>query len=305
MISRISNPLCLAVICCTGLATVGQVCAAESAEEISKVQAAAYVAAFDKQDSKALAAMFTEDAQYAVNEGDGVSGRDAIAAQTKEFFSATPEAKLEIVVESSRFLTPEVISEKGFATVTTGDDVETTQYTATQVLKDGKWLIAELQEITLPSADPSADALSSLEWIIGKWKVESEGIDAETEATWTLNGHFITRTTRIAQQDGDPFVSVEVIGYDPVAAQLQSWTVDNEGGFGSNIWRRDGDKWLVRSKATAPDGGQSSSQHILTVLDEGRFGLETINRILDGEALPNRDQIEIVRIPESKEPAKK
>ena len=123
-----------------------------------------------------------------------------------------------------------------------------------------------------------------------------ELIDAETEATWTLNGHFITPTTRIARGDEDAFVSVEVIGYDPVADQIQSWVVDNEGGFGSNLWRRDGNKWLVRSKATSPDGGQSSSQHILTVLDEKRFGLETINRILDGEALPNRDQIEIVRM---------
>ena len=232
-------------------------------------------------------------------------GETAIAAQTKAFFASTPGAKLEIMVESSRFLTPEVILEKGFATVSDADGTETTQYTATQVKKDGKWLLAELQESTLPSDDPAADALSSLEWMIGKWKVGTAGIDAETEATWALDGHFITRTTRIARESGEPFVSVEVIGYDPVAAQIQSWVIDNEGGFGSNLWRRDGNQWLVRSKATAPDGGQSSSQHILTVLDESRFGLETINRILDGEALPNRDQIEIVRVADSKEPSKK
>jgi uncharacterized protein (TIGR02246 family) len=282
------------------LSAVGQVGGAESAEEISKVQAAAYVAAFNKQDSAALAALFTADAEYTVNEGDAMSGRDAISAQTKAFFAATADAKLEIVVESSRFLTAEVISERGFATVAASDGTETTRYTATQVKKNGKWLIAELLEETLPSADPAADALSSLEWIIGKWKVETAGIDAETEATWTLDGHFITRTTRIAQEDGGAFVSVEVIGYDPVADQLQSWIVDNEGGFGSNLWRRDDNKWLIRSKATSPDGGQSSSQHILTVLDEKSYGLETINRILDGEALPNRDQIKIVRVADSK-----
>ncbi len=154
------------------------------------------------------------------------------------------------MVESSRFLTPDVIVEKGLASVSGTDEPDTTRYTATQIKQDGKWLIAELEETTLPSADPAAEALSSLEWIIGKWKVSSEGINAESEAIWTLDGHFITRTTRIAQEDGESFVSVEVIGYDPVEEEIQSWIIDNEGGFGSNLWRRDGNKWLVRSQAT-------------------------------------------------------
>ncbi|MGI9241801.1 MAG: SgcJ/EcaC family oxidoreductase [Verrucomicrobiales bacterium] len=276
-----------------------------AAKEISIKSADAYVAAFNKGDAAGIAALFTEDAHYTVDSGDLIEGRAEIESRTKAFFSASPDARLGLVVESARFLTPEVILEKGFARVSGTDDPDMTRYSATQVKKDGKWLIAELEETTLPSADPGAEALSSLEWIIGKWKAETEGIDAETEAIWTLDGHFITRTTRVGQDDGGSFVSVEIIGYDPVTDQIRSWTVDNEGGFGSNLWRRDGNKWLIRTKATGPNGGQSSGQHILTVLDEGRFGLESINRIIDGEALPNRDQIVIVRVPESKQPAKK
>jgi hypothetical protein len=87
----------------------------------------------------------------------------------------------------------------------------------------------------------------------------------------------------------------EVIGYDPVKGRLRSWVFDSEGGFGEGAWTQEGNKWIVSSKATAPDGSQSSSQHIITKIDDNKYTWESINRVRDGEVLPNLDKIEVIR----------
>jgi uncharacterized protein (TIGR02246 family) len=260
-----------------------------------------YEAAFEKGDAKAIASLFTEDAQYTLDDGAVISGRKEIQARAGDYFESSKSRSLDLAVGSARFLADNVLIEKGSASTTTDrDQPETSQYTVTYAKVGERWLIAELVEAFEPDeANPGDEALSTLGWMIGNWKAETEGADATMETSWILEGKFISRTTRINRREGDSFVAVEVIGYDPVQGKIRSWTFDNEGGFGTGAWNQDGNKWLVRSMATGPDGGSSSSDHILTVTSADRFGLESTNRVLDGEVLPNRDRIDIVRQPET------
>ena len=291
----------LSALCSSALVATAIASPEEPAMTAAAAQAAAYKAAFEKGDAAALAALFTEDAQYSIDSGETISGRASIQERAAGYFEGMAGAKIDLRISSARMLTPDVFVEKGAATVTGGDRApETTLYTATQVKKGDKWLIAELHETSQAPPDPAAEALLSLDWLIGNWKVDKEGIDAKMEATWVLDGRFIMRTTTVEQEDETPFTSVEVIGYDPTQTRIHSWVFDNEGGFGSGTWRRDGNKWLIRSRATSPSGQLSSSQHIVTVIDEKTWGLTSINRVIDGEALPNRDLIKIVRIAEEK-----
>ena len=148
-----------------------------------------------------------------------------------EFFAKNKGAQLVVEIESARFLTPDVLVEKGVATV--GD--ETTRFVCNYVRKESQWLIAEIDETTLPPADAGAQALGELAW------------------------------------------------------QVRSWMFDSEGGFGEGEWRRDANKWLVSFAATAPDGTTSTSQHVLTYVDDKKFTWESINRVRDGEALFSPD----------------
>jgi uncharacterized protein (TIGR02246 family) len=261
------------------------------ADKASKAQTEAYVAAFNKGDVKALAAMYAEDAQYTSDSGDTITGRPAVAEGLTKFFAKNKGAQLEVQIESARFLTPDVLIEKGLSTI--GD--ETTRYVCNYVKKDGAWLISELNETTLPPADAAAAALDELGWMVGSWKDNSSGVTVATTVDWTKNNHFLRRSISITREGEDAMDATEVIGYDPVAEGIRSWVFDSEGGFGEGTWKREGSKWIVSFAATAPDGSTSTAQHIITYLDDKKYTWESINRQSDGEALPNLDKIEVVR----------
>ncbi len=261
------------------------------AEKASKAQTDAYVAAFNKGDAKALAALYAEDAQYTNEDGGTVAGRAAVLESLTKFFAKNKGAKLDAQIESARFLTPDVLLEKGFSTV--GDD--TTRYVCNYVKKDGAWLISELSETTLPPTDAAVAALDDLGWLVGSWKDNTPGVTVATTVDWTKNRHFIRRSISVTREGDDTMEATEVIGYDPVAGGIRSWVFDSEGGFGEGMWKREDNKWLVTFKGTAPNGSMSTAQHVITFLDEKKYTWESINRQRDGEVLPSLDKIEVVR----------
>jgi uncharacterized protein (TIGR02246 family) len=264
--------------------------------KLAKDLGARYAAAFAQGDASALGALYAEDAEYTGIDGETLSGRQAIQDRSEAFFQSTKERALEATNRTARYLTDGVLVEKGFTTTFVDDeDPAETRYSLTYVKKGEQWLISEIQESALPDPDPGAEAMASLEWLVGEWKTTDEEIGATASVNWTLNGEYLTRTTTLPGDDGTTFLSVEIIGYDPDKDQLRSWIFDNEGGFGGGLWRQDGNKWLLQSQATLPDGSRSSSQHVITVVTEDRLQLETVNRVLDGELLPGRDPVTIVR----------
>jgi uncharacterized protein (TIGR02246 family) len=266
---------------------------ADSGEALkaSQAQANAYIAAFNKADVKALSSLYAEDAQYTSDDGVTITGRAAVSDGLVKYLAKNKGAKLALDIESARYLTPEVLLEKGIATV--GD--ERTRYAATYVKKDGSWLISELDESAIQEDDAAAQALGSLSWLVGMWRDNSPGIDVQTRVSFTLKQHFLRRSFTVKRADEDPIEGTEVIGFDPVAGQIRSWIFDSEGGFGEGTWRQDGNKWLINSKATAPDGTTSTGSHVVTVIDDKKFTWESINRQSGGEALPNLDKVEVVR----------
>jgi uncharacterized protein (TIGR02246 family) len=288
---RVALPLVAFSVTC-----LAQEAQPSDAEKTSKAQIDAYVAAFNKGDTKALASMYTEDVQYSTDEGTEVSGRAAVVEGLNKYLTRNKGAKLALTVESARFLTPDVLVERGYATLgTAGGEPEVTRYTATYLKKDSGWLIAQLDEVTLPPVDAASQALGDLAWMVGTWKDNTPDITVETKVNWTKNQRFLKRSFTITREGEDPVEGTEVIGYDPVQGRIRSWIFDSEGGFGETVWRRDGNKWLIQSSATAADGTQTTAEHIITANEEKKFSWESINRVRGGEALPNIDKIEVVR----------
>jgi hypothetical protein len=214
-----------------------------------------------------------------------------------KYFARNQGAKLELHTESGRFLTPDVLFEKGLSTLATPAGAsEFTRYSVTYVKKDGAWRIAEIQERAIPAA-PAARALGEIAWMVGSWHDNSPGVTVETHVAWTKQNHFLRRSFSVTREGKATVDGTEVIGYDPVLGRLHSWIFDSEGGFGEGTWTQDGNKWLVNTKATGPDGSQSSSQHVITKIDNDKYTWESINRARDGQVLPNLDKIEVIRTP--------
>ncbi|MEX1118717.1 MAG: SgcJ/EcaC family oxidoreductase [Terrimicrobiaceae bacterium] len=265
--------------------------APDEAANISKRQVEAYVSAFNKGDAKALAALYAEDTQHTSNGGVAMVGRAAVLENMAKYFAKKPGVTLAIEVESARFLTPEVLLEKGFAT----ENDETTRYVCSYVKKDGTWVISELDETTLPPLDAASAALDDLGWLVGSWKDNSSDVKVTSTADWTNNGHFLRRSYTIVHEDGESTSATEVIGYDPVAGAVRSWMFDSDGGFGEGTWRQEGNKWINSYTGISPDGSTTTAQHITTNIGDKKYTWESVNRQRDGEILPNIDRIEVIR----------
>ncbi|MFM8582877.1 MAG: hypothetical protein ACKOFW_15460, partial [Planctomycetaceae bacterium] len=88
---------------------------------------------------------------------------------------------------------------------------------------------------------------------------------------------------------------LQVIGWDPNAKQVRSWTFDGTGGFGEEVWSRLEETWTIRSKYTLPNGKKAGSINVLTRLDDNSFTWKSVNRDVDGEMQPDVDEFTVVR----------
>ena len=257
-----------------------------------------YVAAFSRADDKALAAFYTEDADQTDGEGhEVVSGRAAIEKQLKDYFAENKGAVIDLHTDSVRPLAAEVLLEKGEAEVTQPDGNSTTSnYLAVHVKREGKWLIAHLTEAVSEAAPTPYSHLQELEWMVGSWKDNTSEAEVYTTCEWAANRTYLTRSFSARSKDRGELQGTEVMGWDPIKGNIHAWTFDSEGGFSEGIWTREGDRWLIQSITTLPDGRKASAHNTITHMSDDKYTWESSNRVFDGEVRPNIDKIEIERV---------
>jgi uncharacterized protein (TIGR02246 family) len=259
-----------------------------------------YVEAYNRRDSRTMASMWSPEAVYTDAEtGEEAVGRDAIAKQLDESFAGAEDAKLAVQVGSIDFVSPNVVIEKGKAEITySKSKPEKTEYTAVHVKRDGKWLLDRVSETGEPAPPPSNyEHLKELEWMIGSWVDKDEDATIQTDCEWTKNRNFMTRSFAIVIGDEVNRSGMQIVGWDPVNKQIRSWVFDSDGGFSDGKWKHKGDKWFVQQTGTLPDGGKTSALNIFTHVDDNSFTWQATDRVVDGEVLPNLEEVLIVRKP--------
>ena len=90
---------------------------------------------------------------------------------------------------------------------------------------------------------------------------------------------------------------MQVIGWNAANKRVQSWTFDSEGGFAEGTWSKTNDRWFVRNRGYTSEGEPVTTTNVIRPIDENSFGWRTIERIVDGELLPNVDETLVVRRP--------
>jgi uncharacterized protein (TIGR02246 family) len=273
---------------------------ADQAADEAAIRALAekYVEAYNRRDSKTMADMWSPEAVYMdPTTGEGVVGREAIAKQFDYAFAGAEDAKLAVTIESIEFVSPNVAIEKGTAEVTYTDfAAEKTDYTAVHVKRDGKWLIDRVSETEVPPPPPSNyEHLKELEWMVGSWVDADEEATVHTDCEWTKNKNFMTRSFALVVGDSIEMSGMQIIGWDPAAKAIRSWVFDSDGAFSEGKWTRKDNRWLIQQTGTLADGAKSSATNIMTQLDDNSFTWQSINRQVDGEILPNVDEILNVR----------
>jgi len=277
---------------------LGQQPSDQSADEAAiRKMVASYVEAFNKHDEKALADHWSPDAVYLNRTtGEEVVGRAAIAEQFSALFKAQPDRKLEVTVESVQFVSPNVAVEHGNAMLLAPNaEPEVIPYTAVDVKQDGKWLLDRVTDKASESSVSQYDHLKSLEWMVGQWTSNDDNAEVEVDCNWTKNRNFLTRAFKISVDGDDSFSGVQVIGWDPTAKTIRSWTFDSNGTFSEATWQSKGGRWFLRNRGTLPDGRTATMINVMKQVDANSFTWRTIERTAGGELLPNIDEIQIVR----------
>jgi uncharacterized protein (TIGR02246 family) len=239
-----------------------------------------------------------EDADQTDGDGNVVlTGRVAIEKHLKDYFDENKGAQVELDIDSVRPIAPEVVLERGEAVVTQADgNTEKSNYLAIHVKREGKWLIAHLTETALPAETLPYSHLQELEWMVGSWKDKTSEAEVNTTCQWAVNKTFLTRSFSAKSKDRGDLEGTEVMGWDPIKGNIHAWIFDSEGGFTEGIWTRDGERWLIQSVTTLPDGRKASAHNTITHVSDDKYTWESTNRVLDGEVRPNIDKIEIERV---------
>jgi hypothetical protein len=203
---------------------------------------------------------------------------------------------LAVDVESIQFISPGVAVENGVAKLVSADgEPEESNYTAIHVKRDGKWLLDRVTEEDVPVVLSHYEQLKELEWMIGSWVDQGDQDRIETTCEWTRNKNYITRSFTVSIQDRIDMAGMQIIGWDPAAKQIRSWVFDSDGGFAEGRWIKKEQRWYITTTGTLPDGPKASSVNVITYVDDNQFKWQSVNRTVDGELLPNIDEVVVVR----------
>jgi hypothetical protein len=131
--------------------------------------------------------------------------------------------------------------------------------------------------------------------MIGNWVDQAGKGVVATECHWARNNNFIIRSFTVSVGMSIDMAGMQIIGWDPARKQIRSWVFDSDGGFNEGTWQKVDGQWTVQTTATLPDGRRASSTSVMKPLDDNSFAWQQVNRVVDGELLPNIDEIVIVR----------
>jgi hypothetical protein len=131
--------------------------------------------------------------------------------------------------------------------------------------------------------------------MVGAWVDQSDESTIETTVEWSLNRKFLVAHFRATFPDMEPLVGSQVIGYDAAADTIRSWLFDADGTIGEGVWSHDGKQWIVKSSQVLADGRRASSTNVYSLRDSDSYSWKSIGRKVDGEFLPNIEEVVVVR----------
>jgi uncharacterized protein (TIGR02246 family) len=256
----------------------------------------AFAAAFEKGDSKAVAALWTDGAEYVGEDGTTLRGRTEIEKAFAETLKEGPPAKVEVDVRSVRFPSRDTAVEEGFLRHRPAGTAlpSSTRYETVLVREDGKWLIAHSREWA------PEDRLGDLSFLLGRWEGGPKGEEVSLSLTKDPDGPFIVgKFTR--QSGGKPSNAGTMrIGRDVERHQLRSWHFDADGGHGQCLWLRDGDKWVLDAVGATGDGTTTAAVNILARIGPDEIVWRSVDRVVGGEPLPDTIPVKLARVRDPK-----
>jgi uncharacterized protein (TIGR02246 family) len=248
---------------------------------------------FNHGDAKNLAACWAPNGEFVGPRGEQIVGREMIEGAFRDFLTAHPASKLRLGVASLHMMTDGVALVHLVPKMTPVPEGVEAEPVSTMVLvkHEGRWLIGSMHE-TLSGAPAHHVQLENLNWLVGDWENDGggeSGVSAHSTCDWTSNHSYLIRKFTTEVNKDVTRAGTEVIGWDPRAHRIRSWTFDSDGGFGESVWTHDGDQWTIRYAGTRANGGDVSATHVVALVDADHMTVQAKDRLVNGvkqSALP-------------------
>lgn len=253
-----------------------------------------YVKAFNAQDAKAAAALWTAEGEYIDPDGEAVTGRAAIEKGLAETSKANPKARVEIDVETVRALGRGTAASEGVVRRTTAGEksATVTRYSALHVQEDGAWRTASVREwITDPTLELTP---KHLDWLIGDWAAKGEGGELKITYAWDEAKAFLRGTYSLTKDGSAVSSGTHVLGRN-AAGGVRSWTFDSSGTTVDGLWVKDDERWVNEATGVLPDGTEITSVNVLIRLGPDAFTWQTTDREANGVPLPALPPVKVTR----------
>ncbi|MFM7208069.1 MAG: YybH family protein [Planctomycetaceae bacterium] len=276
---------------------------ADTTKDADAIRAAgaAYKAALEKGDGKALAAIWMPDGDIIDAAGNVLAGRatvEVLEPLAKDVASAT-QPRFTIEDTDLRFVSPDVAIEDGVVTVVPPGSSAALhgRFSAVWVRHEGAWKLAALREARGDEAS-AAESLADLAWMVGDWTVVDEASAGkpatgkpaiEWSVRWNPTKTFLLRDMKITPPGAAAEAAIHVtqrIGWDPLSKSIHSWVFSSDGGHGEAAWSRDDGSWVARTTAVLPDGSQTSSLNIYSYDGKDRCVWRSVPTHVGGEHMP-------------------
>jgi uncharacterized protein (TIGR02246 family) len=270
-------------------------------EEAIRANIDKFVKAYNAGDAKAIAAMFTPDGEAWDKEGNESEGREAIARTFGNMFEDMPKRKIEVFVESIKFIGADLALETGTTkeTPAPNEPPEYDRYTVLHVRRDGKWQMALARDEEGPTAS-AHEHLQPLAWLVGDWVDDGGSTVVVSSCRWSEDRNFLLQDFKLKVNGRDEMNVSQRIGWDPIAKHIRSWVFDSEGGYGESVWTRDGNAWIIKATGVRPDGKTGSATNLLAPIGSDGYVWKSADRIVGDERQPPTEVIVVRKPPQPK-----
>lgn len=264
-----------------------------------------YFETFNAHDGQKLAEKWSPGGVHVDRQtGKKTSGREALQKDFTALFAESPNSHLVGSVEEARMIGADAALVDGVSVVyIDGAEPAMTAFSAILVKQDGKWLFDRVYESPVSAPETPREALEPLAWMVGSWQDETEGAEVTTRTRWSPGEAFLVRSYSVAREGEEPFAGTQVIGWDPAAKQIRSWTFNSDGSFGEGTWSKNGADWVVRAVQTLADGQAASATQVITMVDGDTATVQMIAKEVGGVPEPANDPVTMKRVADAEESA--
>jgi len=251
----------------------------------------AFAAAVEKGDIDALAALWTEDAEYTHESGKVYRGRKNIRALLEKALAGFKGHKQTTRIHEVRFIRPDVVLQEG-STISTSPEgaVSVGRFSAVLAKQDGKWLLESVRDLTEPDEDDKPAAyqrLKQLSFLVGEWQDKAGKGGVQVSCKWGPGQTFLLQEVTVKQEDGTALSMSQRVGWDAHNENIRSWVFDSTGSFGGGTWSREGNTWTVQSEGVYADGRLGNSVDSWKFVDSNNVVWGSKSRQADEQPLPD------------------